>query len=75
MVIFLAYASNFEIYPRDTEAYRHLAPLLEKLKRIDFHLSVDDPTVNNGQMASDFDTELENRRVRLSFLLRYTDMT
>jgi hypothetical protein len=42
MGIFPAYASNFEFYPmpRDTETYRHLAPLLEQLKRIDFHLRV-----------------------------------
>jgi len=36
-----------------------LTPLLAKLQRIDFILRVDDPGVNQGQMASDFDTALE----------------
>ena len=59
MTAFLAYADNFELYPKDGEAARHLAPLLSSLNRIDFTLSVADPTVNQGQIASDFDTKLE----------------
>ncbi|SPF37081.1 hypothetical protein SBA4_1970004 [Candidatus Sulfopaludibacter sp. SbA4] len=39
--------------------YRHLAPLLDNLRKIDFLLRVEDPAVNRGQIASDFDAELE----------------
>jgi hypothetical protein len=59
MTNFPAYASDFEIYPKDGEAARHLAPLFNGLARIDFTFRVDDPSVNQGQMASDFDTALE----------------
>ncbi len=59
MTTFPAYADNFEIYPKDGEAARHLAPLFGGLSRIDFSLSVDDPKVNQGQLASSFDTALE----------------
>jgi hypothetical protein len=59
MTTFPVYASNFECYPKSSEAYHHLAPLLDNLKRIDFTLQVNNPSVNKGQMASDFDTELE----------------
>jgi hypothetical protein len=56
---FPAYASNFEFYPQDGEVFRHLSPLLVKLNRIGFILRVDNPTANQGQMASTFDAELE----------------
>jgi hypothetical protein len=56
---FRAYASNFEIFPNDTDAFRHLSPLLSQLNRVDFILSVENPSVNQGQMASNFDGELE----------------
>jgi hypothetical protein len=59
MITFPAYAANFELYPKDCEAARHLAPLFGKLQRIDFTLRVDDPGVNQGQMASNFDAALE----------------
>jgi hypothetical protein len=59
MTTFPAYAANFELYPNDGEAARHLAPLFAKLQRLDFTLRVDDPSVNQGQMASDFDAALE----------------
>ena len=59
MTTFPAYADNFELYPTDGEAARHLAPLFSGLSRIDFSFSVDDPKVNQGQMASSFDTALE----------------
>ena len=49
----------FEFYPNDGEVFRHLSPLLVRLNRIEFTLRVNDPTVNQGQMDSDFDTELE----------------
>lgn len=60
MTTFVAYASNFEFYPRNSEVYRYLAPLLAKLNRIDFAFRVDDPSVNKGQMVSDFDAAFEN---------------
>lgn len=59
MTNFPAYASNFEIYPRDGDVFQKLSPLLQKLNRVEFTLRVNDPTVNQGQMDSDFDTELE----------------
>lgn len=59
MITFPAYANDFEFYPMDGEAARHLAPLFNVLGRIDFTFRVDDPAVNQGQMASDFDTALE----------------
>lgn len=56
---FQAYAANFEVFPGNTEAFRHLSPLLQQLKRINFVFSVKDPSVNQGQMGSDFDENLE----------------
>ncbi len=59
MTTFPTYANNFELHPKDGEAARHLGALFAKLGRIDFAFRVDDPTVNQGQMDSDFDTKLE----------------
>jgi hypothetical protein len=59
MITFPAYATNFELHPKAGEAARHLAPLFSGLRRIDFSFSVKDPTVNQGQMDSDFDDKLE----------------
>ncbi len=59
MTTFPAYANNFEIYPKVGEASRHLGPLFSGLGRIDFSFRVDDPTVNQGQLASDFDAVFE----------------
>ncbi len=59
MMNFPAYATSFELYPTHGEASDHLSPLFKKLSRIDFTLRVDDPGVNQGQMASDFDSALE----------------
>jgi hypothetical protein len=60
MTTFAAYANNFEIYPKDGDASQHLARLLKGLAKIDFVFRVDDPTVNQGQMASNFDAALES---------------
>jgi len=65
MTIFPAYAGNFNMYPGDGEAYLHLAPLLDNIKRINFVLSVADPKVNQGQMVSTFDAELEKSIIAL----------
>jgi hypothetical protein len=59
MTTFPAYANNFEIYPKDGEASQYLGPLLSGLGRIEFSFRVDDPTVNQGQLASDFDAVFE----------------
>jgi len=59
MTTFPAYAASFELYRKDSEAARHLAPLFGRLQRIEFTLRVDEPGVNQGQMASDFDAALE----------------
>ena len=56
---FRAYASNFELFPDNTKAFRHLSPLLYKLNRVDYILSVGNPSANQGQMVSNFDKELE----------------
>jgi len=60
MTTFPVYADNFEFYPRDGGAARHIAPLFCDLGRIDFSFSVDNPKVNQGQMASSFDAALES---------------
>jgi hypothetical protein len=65
MTTFHAYAANFELYPNEGEAFRHLSPLIGGLKRINFSLRVDDPSVNQGQMVSDFDGELEKTLLTL----------
>lgn len=59
MTSFPAYASNFDVYPKQGAAFDHLHPLLDELTRVDFVLRVDDPSVNQGQMVSDFDAALE----------------
>lgn len=56
---FHAYAANFELFPDNTDAFRHLSPLLRQLNRVDFTLRVENPSANQGQMASNFDGELE----------------
>jgi hypothetical protein len=60
MITFPAYADNFELYPKEGEAARHLAPLFSGLSRVDFSFCVFDPNVNQGQMASNFDGALES---------------
>lgn len=59
MTTFPAYATNFELHPKDGEAARHLAPLVNGLGRIEFAFSVADALVNQGQTACDFDCALE----------------
>lgn len=59
MKVFHAYAANFELFPDNTDVFRHLSPLLHQLTRVDFTLRVENPSANQGQMASSFDGELE----------------
>jgi len=59
MTTFLAYASDFQVYPDRGEAFDYLSRLLGGLRRVEFTLRVDDPSVNQGQMTSDFDKAME----------------
>ena len=59
MTPFQAYAAAFEFYPKEGKAFQYLLPLLSRIERVDFTLRIDDPSVNQGQMASDFDEELK----------------
>jgi hypothetical protein len=59
MTTFPAYASDFEVYPKEGEAFEHLSPFLHGLRRVEFTLRVDNPSANQGQMASDLDEALE----------------
>lgn len=61
MLSFAAYATNFDAYPRDAEAFAHLAPLLERIVRVEFAFTVTKSLKNNAQMTSDFDDALEKR--------------
>jgi len=56
---FPIYATGFELHPQTGDAFLLLSPLISRLKRVDFMMSVEDPTVNQGQIISDFDTKLE----------------
>jgi hypothetical protein len=59
MTTFLAYATAFEVYPQEGEAFEHLSSLLGSLHRVEFTLRVENPSANQGQMTSDFDGALE----------------
>ena len=59
MIEFRAYASNFELFPKEGEAFQWLSPLLGGLKNVDFVLRVDNPSSNQGQMVSNLDDKLE----------------
>ena len=56
---FRAYASNFELFPKEGEIFQCLSPLLGEINKVNFVLRVDNPSSNQGQMVSDFDDELE----------------
>ncbi len=56
---FPVYATGFELHPQTGDAFLHLSPLISRLKRVDFVMSVADPAVNQGQIVSDFDIKLE----------------
>jgi len=60
MTTFAAYATDFELFPATGEAFEHLSPLVSLIQRVEFVLRVADPTMNQGQMVSDFDTLLEH---------------
>ena len=64
MKIFPTYATSFECYPKSGKAYEQLNPLLSKLKKIDYQLTVPDPSVNQGQISSDFDAKFEAALVK-----------
>lgn len=59
MKAFSAFASNFELHPKNGKAFNCLEPLFRQLGRLEFQLSVADPSKNQGQLASDFDMKLQ----------------
>ena len=65
MKAYRAYATAFELYPKEGKAFQHLAPLLNWLERVNFTLRVKDPTTNRGQMTSDFDERLKAALLKL----------
>lgn len=65
MTKFQAYAANFDLYPKEGEAFQHLLPLLSTIKRVDFTFLVNDPSVNQGQMISNFDDQLEKELLKI----------
>lgn len=71
MIEFRAYASNFELFPKEGEAFQCLSPLLGSLKKVDFILRIDNPSVNQGQMVSNLDDEL--KKVLLTRGAAYSD--
>ena len=71
MIEFRAYASNFEIFPKDGEAFQCLSPLLGGLKKVEFVLRVKDPSANQGQMVYSLDDEL--KKVLLTHGATYSD--
>jgi hypothetical protein len=60
MTTFAAHASGFELFPETGEVFDHLSPLVTQMQRVEFVLCVADPNVNNGQMVSNFDAQLEH---------------
>ncbi|HTV40481.1 MAG TPA: hypothetical protein VMF08_07900 [Candidatus Sulfotelmatobacter sp.] len=58
MTTFPAYATNFELHPKEGEAARHLGALLAGLGRVNFTFTVADASVNQGQTACDLDCAL-----------------
>jgi len=56
---FPAYATRFELFPQEGPAFEHLAKLIQGIERVDYSFTVSDPSVNQGQLASDFDDRLE----------------
>jgi hypothetical protein len=59
MKTFPAVASKFELYPADSTAAKHLAPLVGRVSKLSFELCVKDAATNQGQMDSNFDKVLE----------------
>ncbi|HQO64441.1 MAG TPA: hypothetical protein PK528_12590 [Syntrophorhabdus sp.] len=59
MIIFPAYATNFEFYPQNGDVAQYLAPLLNNLGKINFEFRINDPKKNRGQMKSNFDSKLK----------------
>jgi len=54
------YCSDIELYPTDGPAYENLKKILVGTDGFDFEFKVANPNVNQGQMTSDFDNQLED---------------
>jgi hypothetical protein len=63
MISFAASARDFELYPCTGAAFAHLDPLIRRLGKIEFTLSAANPTVNQGQLTSNFDSVFEQALV------------
>ena len=50
-----AYCSSIEMYPADGPAYESLHGVLSRIDGFDFVFRIHDPSVNQGQMTSNFD--------------------
>jgi len=59
MIEIKAYCSSIELFPTDNLAYESLSGVLLGIDRFDFTCCVHDPDVNQGQMTSDLDEQLE----------------
>ena len=60
MTRFATFVTNFQLHPKAGDAAWHLEPTVTTLGRIDFEIRVNNPTVNLGQLHSDFEGKLEN---------------
>jgi len=59
MIEIKAYCTGIELYPTDNSAHENLKGVLSGIDRLDFVFRVHDPSVNQGQMTSDFDDQFE----------------
>jgi hypothetical protein len=59
MIKVKAYCSGIVLYPTDSLVHESLKKILMAIDGFDFEFQVDDPNVNQGQMKSNFDTQLE----------------
>lgn len=59
MIEIRAYCRRLELYPTDSPAHESVKGLLSRIDGFEYVFRVDDPNVNQGQMTSDFDDQLE----------------
>lgn len=59
MIDFSVYASDFQLFPGQGEAFDLLNPLIRGMRNITYSFQVKDPSKNQGQMTSDFDDQLQ----------------
>jgi len=59
MIEIKAHCSGIELYPTDSLAHESLKGVLSGIGGFDYVFRVNDPNVNQGQMTSNFDDQLE----------------